>query len=117
MEDALHYTYGDFTGLQIKEIKKKMRKQIFFLLRIVDPKTKTAKKYKGIDVNDAIQNVLRTYGSLNDLLGYPEEFVTVMVMLNAAYQEYSKGAEEFQWPVYRKLILDAGHAVLAIKEV
>ena len=113
--DALHYTYGDFSGLQIKEIKEKMRKQIFFLLRIVDPNT--AEKYQGIDVNDAIQNVLRTYGSLNDLLGYPEEFVTVMVMLNAAYQEYSKGKEEFQWSVYRKLILDAGHAVLAIKEV
>lgn len=113
--DALHYTYGDFSGLQIKEIKEKMRKQIFFLLRIADPNT--AKEYKGIDVNDAIQNVLRTYGSLNDLLGYPEEFVTVMVMLNAAYQEYSKGSDAFQWPVYRKLILDAGHAVLAIKEV
>lgn len=112
--DALYYKYGDFSGLQIKEIKEKMRKQIFFLLRIVDPETKD--KYQGIDVDAAIENVLRTYGSLNDLLEYPEEFVTVMVMLNAAYSEYQKGPE-FDWKVYRKLILDAGHAVLAIKEV
>lgn len=113
--EELHYTYGDFSGLQIQEIKKKMRKQIFFLLKIVDPKC--SGEYKGIDVDSAIENVLRTYGSLNSLLGYPEEFVNVMVMLNAAYQEYQKGSEEFQWPVYRKLILDAGHAVLSIKEV
>ena len=113
--EALYYKYGDFSGLQIKEIKKKMRKQIFFLLRIVDPNC--AEKYKGIDVGSAIENVLKTYGSLNDLLGYPEEFVNVMIMLNAAYMEYSKGSEEFEWSVYRKLILDAGNAVLAIKEV
>lgn len=111
--EALYYKYGDFSGLQIKEIKEKMRKQIFFLLQIVDPKTKG--NYK-VDIDSAIENVLRTYGSLNDLLGYPEEFVHVMVMLNAAYSEYQKGPD-FDWKVYRKLILDAGHAVLAIKEV
>lgn len=112
--EALYYKYGDFSGLQIKEIKEKMRKQIFFLLRIVDPETKG--NYHDVDVDEAIENVLRTYGSLNNLLGYPEEFVHVMVMLNAAYSEYQKGAD-FDWKVYRKLILDAGHAVLAIKEV
>lgn len=112
--DALYYKYGDFSGLQIKEIKEKMRKQIFFLLRIVDPETKSA--YQDIDVDSAIENVLRTYGSLNELLGYPEEFMHVMIMLNAAYSEFQKGPE-FNWRVYRKLILDAGHAVLDIKEV
>lgn len=112
--EALYYKYGDFSGLQVKEIKEKMRKQIFFLLRIVDPETR--QEYKNIDVAKAIENVLRTYGSLNDLLGYPEEFVHVMVMLNAAYSEYQKG-DEFDWKIYRKLILDAGSAVLAIKEV
>ena len=113
--ETIHYTYGDFSGLQIHEIKEKMRKQIFFLLRIVDPKC--AERYTDVDVNSAIENVLRTYGSLNDLLGYPTEFVNVLVMLNAAYSEYKKGTEEFNWRVYRKCILDAGHAVLSIKEV
>ncbi len=111
--EIIKYTYGDFTGLQIREIKTKMRKQIFFLLRIVDPET--ASGYE-VDVDAAIKNVLKTYGSLNNLLGYPSEMVEVMVMLNAAYQEYAKGPE-FCWQTYRKLILDAGCAVQKIKEV
>ena len=113
--DVIHYTYGDFIGLQIKEIKEKMRKQIFFLLVIVDPKT--AKDYRNIDAGSAIEDVLKTYGSLNNLLGYPKEFVDVMVLLNAAFLEYQKGTEDFNWGLYRKHILDAGAAVLEIKEV
>ncbi len=112
--DIIHYTYGDFVGLQIREVKQKMRKQIFFLLILVDPKT--SGEFKGIDAGSAIEDVLRTYGSLNNLLGYPKEFVDVMVLLNAAYLEYQKG-NEFSWTIYRKNILDAGNAVLAIKEV
>ena len=113
--EVIHYTYGDFAGLQIKEIKQKMRKQIFFLLILVDPKT--SGDFKSIDAGAAIEDVLRTYGSLNNLLGYPKEFVDVMVLLNAAYLEYQKCTEDFDWSVYRKHILDAGHAVLSIKEV
>ena len=113
--DALKCRYGDFSGLQVSEIKKKMRKQIFFLLIIVDPKT--AYQYKNVDVNAAIENVLQVYGSLNDLLGYPKEFMEVMILLNAAYMEYQKGSEEFDWRSYRKFILDAGSAVEKIKEV
>lgn len=110
----IHYKYGDFTGLQIKEVKKKMRKQIFFLLILVDPNT--SGQFRNVDAGSAIEDVLRTYGSLNNLLGYPKEFVDVMVLLNAAYLEYQKGSEEFEWSVYRKNILDAGSAVLSIKE-
>lgn len=112
--NTIHYKYGDFTGLQIKEVKKKMRKQIFFLLILVDPNT--SGQFRNVDAGSAIEDVLRTYGSLNNLLGYPKEFVDVMVLLNAAYLEYQKGSEEFEWSVYRKNILDAGSAVLSIKE-
>ncbi len=113
--DSLKFRYGDFSGLQFDEIKQKMRKQIFFLLLIADPKT--SKEYKNVDVGAAIENVLQVYGSLNDLLGYPKEFVEVMVLLNAAHMEYSKGSDEFNFKTYRKLILDAGSAVEKIKEV
>ena len=113
--DSLKCKYGDFSGLQVSEIKQKMRKQIFFLLVIVDPQT--SHKYTNVDVNAALENVLQVYGSLNDLLGYPSEMVEVMVMLNAAHMEYQKGKESFDWHVYRKLILDAGSAVSKIKEV
>ena len=90
------YKYGDFTSNQISKTKEKMRKQIFFLLLIVDPTT--AEEYENVDVRDAFQNVLSTFGGLNDLLGYPQEFVTVMSQLNAA-------------------LLEAGNTVLKIKEV
>ena len=113
--DSLKCKYGDFSGLQVSEIKQKMRKQIFFLLVIVDPQT--SKEYKDVDVNAAIENALQVYGSLNDLLGYPKEMVEVMVLLNAAHMEYQKGEKDFNWKVYRKLILDAGSAVSKIKEV
>lgn len=109
----MKYSYGDFTENQIKGTKEKMRKQIFFLLLIVDPKT--SPDYKNVDIQDAFQNVLITFGGLNDLLNYPQEFVDVMSLLNAAFLEYKK--DIFNWNMYRKLILDAGNAVLKIKEV
>ena len=109
----MRYRYGNFSSNQIEKTKEKMRKQIFFLLLIVDPTT--SEDYDGVDVNDAFQNVLSTFGGLNDLLGYPQEFVTVMSQLNAAFIEYND--PNFHWTKYRKLILDAGNSVLKIKEV
>lgn len=107
------YKYGDFTQEQITQTKQKMRKQIFFLLLIVDPKT--ASEYD-VDIDAAFQNVLWTFGGLNDLLKYPQELVTVMSLLDAAYLEYRSGAD-FSFGKYRKLVLDAGNEVLKIKEV
>lgn len=106
------YRYGDFTTNQIAATKKKMRNQIFFLLLIVDPVT--AEEYD-VDINDAIQNVLSTFGGFNDLLNYPPEFCEVMALLNAAYLEWQ--SKTFRWSHYRKLILDAGNSVNKIKEV
>lgn len=90
-----------------------MRKQIFFLLLIVDPVK--AEEYDNVDVNEAIQNVLFEFGGLNDLLNYPQELVDVLSLIDAAYLEYNK--PNFCWAKYRKLILDAGNKVLKIKEV
>lgn len=109
----MEYKYGDFSPEQIAATKEKMRKQIFFLLVIVDPKTSV--EYENIDVDAAFENVLTTFGGLNDLLGYPQEFVHVMSLLDAALMEHQ--SKSFNWEKYRKLILDAGSAVLTIKEV
>ncbi len=106
------YKYGEFQEHQIAEAKQIMRKQIFFLLLIVDPDT--AGQYD-VSVYDAFDNVLRTFGGLNDLLGFPAELVMVMSLLNAAFLEYKSCT--FRFKVYRKLILDAGNEVLKIKEV
>jgi len=107
------YTYGDFTSDQISYTKKRMRNQIFFLLLTVDPKNED--KYDDIDIDKAFINVLTTWGSLNDLLNYPDEFCEVMALLNAAYLEWK--SPTFSWSHYRKLILDAGNSVCKIKEV
>lgn len=106
------YRYGDFTTNQMATTKKKMRNQIFFLLLIVDPAT--ADEYE-VNIDEAIQSVLCTFGSLNDLLEYPPEFCEVMALLNAAYLEWK--SPSFKWTHYRKLILDAGNSVNKIKEV
>lgn len=109
----MEYKYGDFTSEQITATKEKMRKQIFFLLLVVDPKT--SHEYAYVDVDAAFENILTTFGGLNDLLNYPQELVEVMTLLNAAYLEYK--ASDFEWERYRKLILNAGCTVLKIKEV
>lgn len=104
---------AEFSNDQLAMYKEKMRKQIFFLLLIVDPKTKD--DYDGVDVNAAFSNVLHTFGGFNDLIGQPVEMVTIMSMLNAARMELDKS--DFQFSLYRKLILDAGSEVLKIKGV
>jgi len=108
----IEYAYGDFAANQIVQTKKRMRNQIFFLLLVVDPAT--AADYD-IDINEAFINVLTTWGSLNELLNYPDEFCEVMALLNAAYLEWK--SPTFSWSHYRKLILDAGNSVRKIKEV
>ena len=108
----IEYAYGDFSANQIIQTKKRMRNQIFFLLLVVDPAT--AADYD-IDINEAFINVLTTWGSLNELLNYPDEFCEVMALLNAAYLEWK--SPTFSWSHYRKLILDAGNSVRKIKEV
>lgn len=109
----MNYKYGEFTEYQMKDMKEYMRKRIFFLLLIVDPNTK--EKYDNINVYDAFDCELRKLGGLNSLLGNPPEIVRIMSLLEAALIEYS--SPEFNWHVYRKLILDSGNEVLKIREV
>lgn len=106
------YKYGEFSPKQTAEYKEKMRKQIFFLLLIVDPKTKG--EYTDVNVEEAFDNVLRTFGGYNELLNCPMPMVTILSMLNAARMELHK--TEFDFTIYRKLILDAGSEVLKISE-
>ncbi len=109
----MEYKYGSYSQSQVAETKEKMRKQIFFLLVLVDPHSN--EEFKDIDVDLAFQNILFTFGGLNDLLGCPQELVRIMSLLNAAYLEYK--SESFSWKKYRKALLEAGSAVLNIKEV
>ena len=107
------YKYGEFTDNQIRQTKVYMRKQIFFLLLIVDPQTKD--NYPNVDVDEAFSSLLRKFGGLNDILLCPPELVRVVSILEAALKEYH--SEDFAYARYRKLILDAGAEVLKIEEV
>lgn len=102
-----------FTEKQMCEVVQALRKEIFYLLLIVDPKTKD--KYKDVNVRVAINNEIVKIEGLNDLLGNPQEIVWVLSLLESARKEYCK--KSFRWSKYRKLILDAGAEVLKIKGV
>lgn len=108
-----HKYEWDFSQNQITEAKNDLRSKIFFLLLYVDPKTKD--NYKNIEVEKAFDILLRSIGGLNELFNYPVEIVRVMELLEAALIEYKN--PNFQFSIYRKLVLDAGSEVLKIKEV
>lgn len=107
------HKYGEFSSNQISEVLAYMRKRIFFLLLIVDPKEKD--KYENINVDEAFDCALKKLSGLNSILFEPVELVRVIALLEAARIEYA--SEHFEFATYRKLILDAGNEVLKIKEV
>ena len=109
----MQHKYGNFTQSQIGKTKQEIRKQIIFLLNIVDPELKD--KYQHINVQAAFQSLLDELSGMNDLLFNPPELVTVMALLEAALNEYN--SKTFDFKKYRKLILDAGSKVSTIKEV
>ena len=107
------YKYGEFSDNQFEQTKVYMRKQIFFLLLIVDPNT--CDQYSAVNVDEAFSGVLRKFGGLNKILFEPPEMVRVISLLEAALEEYHKA--NFSFSIYRKLVLDAGAEVLRIQEV
>ena len=104
--------YGSYTQIQIQKTKREIRKQIIFLLTIVDPEYK--EQYSHIDVNAAFKNLLELNG-MNEILFCPPELVLVISLLEAALMEYN--SKDFDFQKYRKLVLDAGAKVNFIKEV
>lgn len=109
----MKHLYGEFTKDQIVATKKSLRGSIFFLLLCVDEKT--SHEYKDVDVNKCFKNLLLKIGGLNDLLLQQQELVIVLSLLQAALTEYNSLNFDFQ--IYRKLILDAGAEVENLKEV
>ena len=105
---GVEYKYGSFNISQIEKFKGKLRKQIFFLLLIVDPKT--AEDFD-VDVKEAFKNVQYKLNGFNSLVEDSEETVTAACLLEEALDNY---LNHFDYKVYRKLILDAGRE---IKEV
>lgn len=110
--DKIKNLYGEFTQPQIAKIKKSLQGSIFFLLLCVDPKT--SNEYENVDVNKCFEGLLLKLGGMNDLLMNQPEIVTTMSLLQAALTEFNK--EDFDFHIYRKLILDAGAEIYKLKE-
>lgn len=109
----MKHKYGNFTESQMMLTKKLIRKQIFFLLLCADPETKN--NYKHVDLNSAFEGLLYKLDGLKSVLGEPQELVDVISLLEEALIKYNE--PEFNFSVYRKLILSAGSIVDIIKEV
>ena len=105
--------YGSYTDSQLSATKQYIRKQIFYLLLYVDPKTSI--EYPNVNVKQAFNGLQYKLGGLNSLLLEPPSLVTVMALLEAALLEY-QSENSFDFNKYRKLILDAGNEVLKIDD-
>lgn len=99
--------YGYFTDKQMENYKVKLHKELFWLLIYKDPDTKD--KYQNVDFNKYFDGLMRKINGLNKLLFYPVEIVSIMSLLEAALIESQK--EDFNFQVYRKLVLDT-HALV-----
>ena len=108
----MKHLYGEFSENQIAQTKKSLRGSIFFLLLCVDPKTSW--EYEDVDVNKCFNGLLLKIGGLNELLLKQPEVVTTMSLLQAALMEFNN--PDFNFTIYRKLILDAGAEIEKLRE-
>lgn len=107
------YKYGNFVKNQVYSEKEKLRKDIFFLLIIADPKTR--KEYENYDIKKSITSILYRLDGMNSLFDNPPELIEVSSLLERALIEVKK--DNFDFGIYRKLILDAGGKINHFKEV
>lgn len=104
--------YGTYSFNQISSVKTFIRKSIFFLLLYVDPNTKDT--YYDVDVEDAFLSLQLKLDGLNSILLEPPELVIVMALLESALNEYK--SPNFDFKIYRKLILDAGSEIMKVSD-
>lgn len=99
--------YGHFDDKQFEDYKVKLHKDLFWLLLYKDPKTKDE---FNVDFDKYFINLMLRIDGLNEILSYPVEIITIMSLLQAAWDEAHQD-EDFDYQSYRKLILDAHHKV------
>ena len=99
--------YGHFDDKQFEDYKVKLHKDLFWLLLYKDPKTKAE---FNVDFDKYFINLMLRIDGLNEILSYPVEIITIMSLLQAAWDEAHQD-EDFDYQSYRKLILDAHHEV------
>lgn len=108
----MNYLYGKFTPFQIAQTKEALHRSIHWLLLYKDPRS--CSEFSDIDVDHCFNSIMLRISGLNELLGYQPILVSLLSILQAARSENQK--ENFDFDIYRKLILDAHSLVDRIKE-
>lgn len=110
----MKYKYGEFADEQINSNAKFMHGEIHKLLLYKDPKIEFPIFKDDNDFYVYFRNLMYRFGGMNELLDEPDQMVALMSTLQAAYDEVLNA--DYEWSVYRRLILDAHGYVKAIFE-
>lgn len=105
------HKYGEFADKQLSDTKYILRKKIFFLLFVAEDENH--EQFPDVNLLEAHTSLLWQISGLNELLGEPQEVVTVLSLLEEAKNMINNN---FDFAKYRKLILDAGAKVSDIPE-
>jgi hypothetical protein len=112
----MEYLYGEFSDNQIELNAEIMHSEIHKLLLHKDNKITEQLFSSEDDYLKYFNNLLYRYGGFNELLGEPVHMVSLMSTLQAAYDEVRH--KPFNYPVFRRLILDAhGYVKQMFEEV
>lgn len=103
----MEYKYGEYPRTQFHNYKQRIHGLIHWLLIYAERKSPALDNY--------FQKVQYKLNALNELINYPTQLVEIMNLVEAARIEYNK--PDYQYKVYRKIILDIHDLVDLIPEV
>ena len=101
----MKHLYGTFSDSQIQSYATTMHNEIHKLLLHKDNNITETIFNSEEDFRNYFINLMVRYAGLNELLGQPTKMVALMSTLQAAYCEVIN--EDYEYSVFRKLILDA----------
>ena len=104
--------YGEFSDVQWDGYKKKLHKDLFWLLLYKDPSIDEECTPEELD--ELFDLLMRKINGLNEVLLHPNGLIELLCSLEAARKEANK--KEFNYKIYRKFVLDA-HNLLDRLEV
>ena len=99
----MHNKYGGFPTSQFEHYKQYLHNKIHWLLLYKDPKCDIECDSKSIE--DNFTSLQLQLAGLNSLLNYPPVLITLMTLIESSYNGLKQ--ENFDFPKYRKLLLDA----------
>ena len=101
----MEHLYGELSNRQVELNEKAMHGEIHKLLLHKDANVKDEIFSSDKQFLIYFENLLKRYSGLNTLLFEPPKMITFLSTLQAAHNECLK--KDFDYAVFRKLILDA----------